>query len=47
MLVNTMTKLPADPDAPEQVLIGQCVGPLWGAIASDTAEFLKGKGDSA
>ena len=41
VLVNTMTKLPEDPDAPEHVLLDKCIDPTWGAIASDIGAFLK------
>ena len=41
VLVNTMTKLPEDPSAPEHVLLDKCIDPTWGAIASDIGAFLK------
>ena len=41
VLVNTMTRLPKDPNAPEQILIQKCVGPNWETIAADLSAFLK------
>lgn len=40
VLVNTMTKLPSDPNAPERVLLEKCIGPNWELIASDVKTFL-------
>ena len=41
VLVNTMTKLPGDPNAPERVLLEKCIAPNWEAIASDVKTYLK------
>lgn len=41
VIVNTMTKLPSDPDAPVHVLLDKCVSPTWETIASDVGAFLK------
>ena len=41
VLVNTMTKLPSDPNAPETVLLEKCISPNWGIIAADVKAFLK------
>lgn len=41
VLVNTMTRLPEDPDSPERILVEKCVEPTWSAIAADLSEFLK------
>jgi len=41
VLVNTMTRLPEDPQAPVHVLLDKCVGPTWEAIADDVSRFLK------
>ena len=41
VLVNTMTKLPEDPDAPENVLLRKCVDPTWESIAADVGAFVK------
>lgn len=41
VLVNTMTRLPEDPQAPVHVLMDRCVGPTWEAIAQDVSAFLK------
>ncbi len=40
VLVNTMTKLPNDPNAPERVLLEKCISPNWELIASDVKTFL-------
>ena len=41
VLVNTMTKLPSDPNAPERVLLEKCIEPNWATIASDVKAYLK------
>ena len=41
VLVNTMTKLPSDPNAPERVLLEKCIDPNWATIASDVKTYLK------
>lgn len=41
VLVNTMTKLPEDPNAPERILLEKCIGPNWGLIAADVKNFLE------
>ena len=41
VLVNTMTKLPSDPDAPVRVLLEKCIAPNWEIIAADVKTFLK------
>jgi len=41
VLVNTMTRLPEDPDAPEHVLLDKCIDPTWEAIAADIGTYLK------
>ena len=41
VLVNTMTKLPDDPNAPERVLLEKCISPNWAMIAADVKAFLK------
>ncbi len=45
VLVNTMTKLPSDPGAPERVLLEKCVEPTWSSVASDVGEYLKGRSE--
>ncbi len=42
VVVNTMTKLPNDPDAPAHVLLEKCIAPNWEIIAADVKTFLKG-----
>ena len=41
VLVNTMTRLPNDPNAPERVLLEKCIDPNWALIASDVKAYLK------
>jgi len=41
VLVNTMTKLPSDPNAPERVLLEKCIAPNWEMIAADVKTYLK------
>jgi hypothetical protein len=41
VLVNTMTRLPSDPNAPERVLLEKCIDPNWAMIASDVKTYLK------
>lgn len=41
VLVNTMTRLPSDPDGPERVLLEKCVEPTWQAVASDLGAYLR------
>ena len=41
VLVNTMTKLPNDPDAPVHVLLDKCISPNWEIIAGDVKKYLK------
>lgn len=41
VLVNTMTKLPNDPNAPERVLLEKCIDPNWATIAGDVKTTLK------
>ncbi len=41
VLVNTMTRLPSDPNAPERVLLEKCIDPNWATIASDVKTYLK------
>ena len=41
VLVNTMTKIPNDPDAPIHVLLDKCISPNWEIIAADLREYLK------
>ena len=41
VLVNTMTKLPSDPNAPERVLLEKCIDPNWATIAGDVKTYLK------
>ncbi len=43
VLVNTMTRLPNDPNAPERVLLEKCIDPNWALIASDVKAYLKEK----
>ena len=43
VLVNTMTRMPQDPDDPEHVLLDKCISPNWGIIAADVREYLKKK----
>ena len=44
VLVNTMTRMPKDPDAPEHVLLDKCIGPNWEIIAADVRDYLKKSG---
>jgi len=41
VLVNTMTKLPNDPNAPVRVLLEKCIDPNWTMIAGDVKTYLK------
>lgn len=41
VLVNTMTKLPSDPNAPPRVLLEKCIDPNWAMIAGDVKTYLK------
>lgn len=41
VLVNTMTKLPQDPNAPEQELLRQCMEPTFNLVASSVKESLE------
>ena len=41
VVVNTMTRLPNDSNAPERVLLEKCIGPNWEIIAADVKAFLK------
>ena len=43
VIVNTMTRLPNDPDAPIHVLLDKCVSPNWEIIAGDLQKYLKDK----
>ena len=47
VLVNTMTRLPNDPNAPERVLLEKCIDPNWTMIASDVKTYLKENPGSA
>lgn len=44
VLVNTMTKLPVDPYAHEEMLIERCVLPVWDAMAERVKLSLKERG---
>ncbi len=45
VLINTMTRLPADPEAPERILIDKCVTPTWETVAGAvSAHFQKQAG---
>jgi len=41
VVVNTMTRLPNDPDAPVRVLLDKCIAPNWEMIAADVKVFLR------
>lgn len=41
VLVNTMTKLPNDPNAPSRVLLEKCIDPNWAMIAGDVKTYLQ------
>ena len=43
VLVNTMTRLPNAPNAPERVLLEKCIDPNWALIASDVKAYLEEK----
>lgn len=43
VLVNTMTRLPQDPNAPERVLLEKCVEPTWQSVAADVGKYLETK----
>jgi hypothetical protein len=44
VLVNTMTRLPAEPNAYERVLLEKCIRPTWGFVAADVRKMVEKEG---
>ncbi|GEM_PF-4730639 len=41
VLVNTMTRLPSEPNPHEKLLLEKCVEPIWDSVAKDVGTFLE------
>lgn len=41
VLVNTMTRLPSEPNPHEKLLLEKCVEPIWDSVAKDVGIFLE------